>query len=287
MTNSTTTDPENIQRIIEMALRALFSIDELAGKIALHGGQAMIAHNISHRSSQDIDLFIQENSVTDQQVDLIKEALNEEFRDSNLEVRRFRSLNLPIDGTPKVQKKITATIAEKSQPNKAVPRFNGHRGLDIEISLNNNMLYVTQVNNKSRTPITVATLIRIVYEKVISLCQNSPSYRATHPKRGNSNGLLRAKDIFDLSSILTVRPELRNKLAIAVNINYLKTLMKETGVEKSDLANLLQDMAKQENRYRAEYDTVNTTLVPVNERISFQDANNKVQVLLKTLLGKL
>jgi hypothetical protein len=44
-------------QIIEKALHALFSIDELAGKIALHGGQALIAYNISHRASQDIDLF--------------------------------------------------------------------------------------------------------------------------------------------------------------------------------------------------------------------------------------
>lgn len=286
MTGSPGARQETVQEIIGIALRALFSIDELAGKIALHGGQAMIAHGISHRASQDIDLFVEESSFTERQAGLIREAFDEEFRDSGFEVRRFITKDHPVNGTPKVQKEIIATIAEKASPNSPLVKFNGHRGLFVQISLNNSMFQVTEINS-GNVHIAVATLTRLVYEKTFSLCQNSPGYRKRHPGKGNLDGSPRAKDMFDISSILQAKPGLEDRLTSPENIDQAKTLMKENGIEKGDLAVLREDLSTERDLYERDYSHVNDDLVPAGERIGFEKAERMMMQLLTRLSGKL
>jgi hypothetical protein len=278
-------------QIIEKALHALFSIDELAGKIALHGGQALIAYNISHRASQDIDLYISENTITERQLDLIKDALKEEFNDSGMEVRKFKIAHLPSRTKPERLTKITASIASqrlKAKDNTKSPirRFGENKGLDIEISLNNNMFHLTTIDSQDVT-ITVSSLTRIVYEKILSLCENSPRYLDHHHGKGNVRKSLRTKDMFDIASILRARTELQAQLTNADEIRFLNTLMESIAVTKEDLAGFMNDVTMYEDQYQEEYETVNETLVPVKERIDFTDAKTMMLDLLTPILNEM
>lgn len=277
--------------IIEKALHALFSIDELAGKIALHGGQALIAYDISHRASQDIDLYARENTITDREINLIKDALTEEFNDSGMEVRRFKTVQFPTKTEPKRLTKITASIAKKNESAKRyrkspVIQFGDNKGLDIEISLNSNMFHLTTVDSQD-VVITVSSLTRIVYEKILSSCENSPSYLETHLGKGNARRSLRTKDTFDISSILRIRPEISAQLTTAVEISFLTTLMRNINVVKDDLAVFKNDITLYEDQYREEYETMNQTLVPVKERIEFTTAMITMLDLLTRLLKEI
>ncbi|KFI45958.1 Nucleotidyl transferase AbiEii toxin, Type IV TA system [Bifidobacterium bohemicum] len=89
------------QEIIERTLAALFSIDEFAGRIALRGGQALIAYGITTRASQDIDLFVEENTITEDERLLIQTALEEQFADVDMEVRQCKLIPLPAKSEPK------------------------------------------------------------------------------------------------------------------------------------------------------------------------------------------
>lgn len=277
------------QQIIEKAIHALFSIDELAGKIALHGGQALIAYNISHRASQDIDLYISENTITERQLDLIKDALTEEFNDSDMEVRKSKIAHLPSRTKPERLTKITASIASqrsnaKDNTKSPIRRFGENKGLDIEISLNNNMFHLTTIDSQDVT-ITVSSLTRIVYEKILSLCENSPRYLTAHPGKGNVRKSLRTKDMFDIASILRARTELQAQLTNADEIRFLNTLMEDIAVTKEDLAGFMNDVTMYEDQYQEEYETVNETLVPVKERIDFTDAKTMMLDLLTLILN--
>ncbi len=278
-------------QIIEKALHALFSIDELAGKIALHGGQALIAYNISHRASQDIDLYISENTITERQLDLIKDALKEEFNDSGMEVRKFKIAHLPSRTKPERLTKITASIASqrlKAKDNTKSPirRFGENKGLDIEISLNNNMFHLSTIDSQDVT-ITVSSLTRIVYEKILSLCENSPRYLDHHHGKGNVRKSLRTKDMFDISSILRARTDLQAQLVDVDDIGFLETMMGSIAVTKHDLTGLINDMTMHEDWYRKEYETMNETLVPVKERIDFAVAKARVLNLLTLILNEM
>lgn len=276
-------------QIIEKTLHALFSIDELAGKIALHGGQALIAYNISHRASQDIDLYISENTITERQLDLIKDALKEEFNDSGMEVRKFKIAHLPSRTKPERLTKITASIASqrsnaKDNTKSPIRRFGENKGLDIEISLDNNMFQLDTIDSQDVT-ITVSSLTRIVYEKILSLCENSPRYLTAHPGKGNVRKSLRTKDMFDISSILRARTDLQAQLVDVDEIRFLNTLMENIAVTKEDLAGFMNDVNLHEDWYRKEYETVNETLVPVKERIDFTDAKAMMLNLLTLILN--
>lgn len=278
-------------QIIEKALHALFSIDELAGKIALHGGQALIAYNISHRASQDIDLYISENTITERQLDLIKDALDEEFNDSGMEVRKFKIVHLPSRTKPERLTKITASIASqrsnaKDNTKSPIRRFGDNKGLDIEISLNNNMFHLATIDSQDVT-ITVSSLTRIVYEKILSLCENSPRYLTAHPGKGNVRKSLRTKDMFDVASILRARTDLQAQLTNADEIRFLNTLMEDIAVNKEDLAGFMNDVTMYEDQYQEEYETVNETLVPVKERIDFTDAKTMMLDLLTLILNEM
>lgn len=279
------------QQIIEKTLHALFSIDELAGKIALHGGQALIAYNISHRASQDIDLYIRENTITEQQLGLIKDALDEEFNDSGMEVRKFKIVHLPSRTKPERLTKITASIASqrsnaKDNTKSPIRRFGDSKGLDIEISLDNNMFHLATIDSQDVT-ITVSSLTRIVYEKILSLCENSPRYLTAHPGKGNVRKSLRTKDMFDIASILRARRDLQAQLTNADEIRFLDTLMENIAVTKEDLAGFMNDVNLHEDQYREEYETVNETLVPVKERIDFADAKTMMLDLLTLILNEM
>lgn len=279
------------QQIIEKAIHALFSIDELAGKIALHGGQALIAYNISHRASQDIDLYVSENTITERQLDLIKDALTEEFNDSDMEVRKSKIAHLPSRTKPERLTKITASIASqrsnaKDNTKSPIRRFGENKGLDIEISLNNNMFHLTTIDSQDVT-ITVSSLTRIVYEKILSLCENSPRYLTAHPGKGNVRKSLRTKDMFDIASILRARTELQAQLTNADEIRFLNTLMEDIAVTKEDLAGFMNDVTMYEDQYQEEYETVNETLVPVKERIDFAVAKARVLNLLTLILNEM
>lgn len=286
----TTSEPDKAE-IIEKALHALFSIDELAGKIALHGGQALIAYGISHRASQDIDLYVKENTITDRQIKLIEDALTEEFNDSVMEVRKFKVVCFPSRTEPKSQTRINASIAMQSDSPKInmkspVIHFGDSKGLDIEISLNSNMFHLSKVDSQD-VIITVSSLTRIIYEKVLSSCENSPSYLKTHPGKGNVKRTLRTKDMFDISSIIRAKTHMQAQLMNADEIDFLKTLMENIAVVKDDLTCFRNDVTMYETWYREEYEEVNETLVPVMERIDFADAKNIVLQLLTEILEEL
>ena len=279
------------QQIIEKALHAMFSIDELAGKIALHGGQALIAYNISHRASQDIDLYVSENTITERQTTLIKDALSEEFNDSGMEVRKFKIAHLPSRTKPERLTKITANIASqdsdaKSNTKSPVRSFDGSKGLDIEISLNNNMFHLSTIDSQD-VVITVSSLTRIVYEKILSACENSPSYLNAHPGKGNIGSSLRAKDMFDISSILQTRTDISSQLTNPEEISFLSTLMDDINVVEDEVISFKNDMTLYEDQYREEYETVNKTLVPVNERIDFTEAKAMMTSLLTLILNEM
>ncbi|MEK0217170.1 nucleotidyl transferase AbiEii/AbiGii toxin family protein [Bifidobacterium mongoliense] len=286
------TDPElDNQQIIEKALHALFSIDELAGKIALHGGQALIAYNISHRASQDIDLYVGENTITERQTNLIKNALIEEFNDSGMEVRKFKIAHLPSRTRPERLTKITASIAgqdfnAKDNMKSPIRSFGGSKGLDIEISLNNNMFHLSTIDSQD-VVITVSSLTRIAYEKILSACENSPGYVNAHPGKGNIGRSLRTKDVFDISSILRARADILAQLTSPEGIVFLRKLMDDIGIVKAEVLRFKNDITLYEDRYREEYETVNKTLVPVNERIEFTEATAMMANLLTLILDEM
>ncbi|WEV72612.1 nucleotidyl transferase AbiEii/AbiGii toxin family protein [Bifidobacterium sp. ESL0790] len=284
-----TTEELTNQEIIAKALSALFSIDEFAGRIALHGGQALIAHNISHRASQDIDLYVEENSITEQERALIEEALKEQFNDSSMEVRNTKLDHLPSKTEPKRLARIVVRVADKTNStnkNRRAPvrHFGDTRSLKIEISLNNRMFCLDKINSDG-VEIAVSSLVRIIYEKMLSLCQNAPSYLKTNSRESDTGKGLRAKDLFDMSSILRSRPETGTEIIQANQIIFLKTMMQDIDVTKDDFLTLRQDLDDYSDRYIEEYDNMSRDQVPLDERIDFADAKDSVMDALNAILG--
>ncbi|WEV58830.1 nucleotidyl transferase AbiEii/AbiGii toxin family protein [Bifidobacterium sp. ESL0728] len=276
------------QEIIAKALSALFSIDEFAGRIALHGGQALIAHNISHRASQDIDLYVKENSITEQERVLIEEALKEQFNDSSMEVRSTKLDHLPSKTEPKRLARIVVRVADRNNStnkNRRTPvrHFGDTKSLKIEISLNNRMFCLDKINSDG-VEIAVSSLIRIIYEKMLSLCQNAPSYLKINPRKSNTGKGLRAKDLFDMASIFHSKPETRTEIIQTDQIIFLKTMMEDIDVAKADFLALKQNLDDYSDQYNEEYDSVSRDQVPLDERIDFTDAKESVLEALTAIL---
>ncbi|KFI80414.1 hypothetical protein [Bifidobacterium mongoliense] len=208
-----------------------------------------------------------------------------------MEVRKSKIAHLPSGTKPERLTKITASIASqrsnaKDNTKSPIRRFGENKGLDIEISLNNNMFHLTTIDSQDVT-ITVSSLTRIVYEKILSLCENSPRYLTAHPGKGNVRKSLRTKDMFDIASILRARTELQAQLTNADEIRFLNTLMEDIAVTKEDLAGFMNDVTMYEDQYQEEYETVNETLVPVKERIDFTDAKTMMLDLLTLILNEM
>ncbi|WEV69577.1 nucleotidyl transferase AbiEii/AbiGii toxin family protein [Bifidobacterium sp. ESL0775] len=279
------------QEIIDKALSALFSIDEIADRIALHGGQALIAYGISHRASRDIDAFCKEDTITEHEVSLIKDSLTEQFTDYGLEVRKIRRVYLPSKSKDKKLVKITVEIANQShsmKPTRKSPihRFGNKKGLSIEISLSNRMLLLDRIYVNG-VEIIVSSLARIIYEKMLSLCENAPNYKLTHPGKGNTDQSLRAKDLFDISSILKSKHETRIQIIQTDQIIVLKTMMEDVNVGKTDFLALKQDLDDYSDQYREEYNNMSRDQVPLDERIDFADAKKSVLDALIAILNAL
>ncbi|WEV53156.1 nucleotidyl transferase AbiEii/AbiGii toxin family protein [Bifidobacterium sp. ESL0704] len=277
------------QEIIDKALSALFSIDEFAGRIALHGGQALIAYNVSHRASQDIDLYVEENSITETERALIDDALKEQFNDSSMEVRSTKLDYLPIKTEQKKLARIVVRVADRNRSankNRQTPirRFGDTKSLKIEISLNNRLFCLDKINSDG-VEIAVSSLVRIIYEKMLSLCQHTPSYLETNSREVSTGKGLRAKDLFDMSSILKTRPETKTKIIQADQIVFLKTMMKDIDVTKTDFLALKQDLDGYNSQYNEEYDNMSKDQIPLDERIDFTDAKAAVLEALTAILG--
>lgn len=273
------------QEIIERTLAALFSIDKFAGRIALRGGQALIAHRVTTRASQDIDLFVHENTITENERILIKEALEEQFADVDMEVRQCKLDHLPAKSEPKRMARIVVHVALQSnslKKNKQTP----WQSIVIEISLSNRMFSLDKINSNG-VEMEVSSFVRLVEEKLLSLCQHSPSYTAIHPRAKEQENSLRAKDLFDISTILQHEPETREQVLSGEEIGNLRLLMDDINLTVSDLNTLAHDINECTADYQNEYDRMSNAVVFPEERIDFAVAQKDVLDMLAAVEQKL
>ncbi|KFI45959.1 hypothetical protein GA0061078_1593 [Bifidobacterium bohemicum] len=141
--------------------------------------------------------------------------------------------------------------------------------------------------NSDGVGIEASLLARLVDEKLLSLCQHCPSYTKIHPRRGEQGNSYRAKDMFDISSILKADHQTRARMLSNEEIEHLRLLMGDIDLTAGDLAALAGDISNHGDEYATEYDMMNRDLVLTEERIAFTTAKKDVLDTLQAVCDKL
>ena len=224
--------PDDIRNII---LKAIFSDSDLKENLVLKGGTALKLHNITDRSSQDLDFSIEESIRYDKDVEgkklqgLISDAFKQigflvvgfEF----IEKPKKRKRDLPpfwggykisfaIVDTEKYQEKIDLQdpnkMKELSKYGEALE--NNSKKIEIDLSYDE---YVADKDSYDLegTTIYLYSPLMIVYEKIRASCQQLDDYKLVGDKT-------RARDLYDIYKTLTNKGQIDLREAVLNQDNF-------------------------------------------------------------------
>ena len=212
-------DKDQVLEIKKLALIAMFSDDELMGRLVLKGGNVLdIVYDVAFRASADLDFSIQDEFARgelDQIESRIREVLQLTFRDRGYVTFDIRFTERPLVVTPDMRdfwggyriefKVIEAdryalfTGKERNLGVYALDLGPGHRkAFRIDIS---KFEYCQPKRPRDVDGCTVYVYSpeMLVFEKLRAICQQMPEYREYVKNPSQS---ARARDFYDIYTIL-------------------------------------------------------------------------------------
>lgn len=207
-------ESRRFDRIKRLTVIAMFSVDDLYGRLALKGGNALDLFYpvIAGRSSLDIDLSLSDD-ITDEESEKIgrgiERSLVSTFRGEDFAVFDTHLKRRPPDGTENVPpfwggylvefKVIEAAAFDKFRDDLDGLRKRA-RKFTVDISKREFIGAGTKKDLEGAT-IFLYTPAMIAIEKIRAICQQSPTFRAEFGARSDT---ARARDFFDIHRIMNL-----------------------------------------------------------------------------------
>ena len=287
-------DLKKLKEIKNIAIKALFTDDELMDTFVLKGGTALEHLQINNRSSIDIDVSME----TDFNLDEIRPKLEEIFKET-FEEEGYFLFDFKMDKKPCIENIKQAKFWGGYCVNFKVIEISKKDSLkkqDIE-SLRRNAMVVGNNNTKTYKidiskyeycdlpkqemdlegyTIYVYTPLMIVDEKIRAICQQMDKYREIV----ETNQKQRARDFFDIYNIID-KLKLHNDFYSDENLIVLREMFK---VKKVPLE-LINDIQNEDVKlfHESNFSSVKDTISSENDIEDFDFYYNKIVDLVKDI----
>ena len=289
----------SLDEIRKLAIISLFTDDYLLNKLVLKGGNALfLIYGIDERSSIDIDLSM-ESDFKENELQLIKTILRKSLEDTfirkNLIVFDFRFEIRPSILDNKYKNfwggyRIYFKIIDKDTYNLYKDDLSAIRKDSFVVGPKNIRNFKIDISKyeicKPKNEleldgftIYVYSLIMIIYEKLRAICQQLEEY-SNHVR---TNRTPRARDFYDIYTIIKKKPELENDLYSMNNLNILKEMFEIKRVP----INFLNKINLDRDYHRDNFYSVRDTIFVKDEIKDFDYYFDFVENICKKITGLL
>jgi len=194
----------------DLAIKGIFSDDDLLEILTLKGGNALALLEITDRASQDLDFSIKQGVklTKEEHEPKFKRALSRVFKEAGYEVidfkfdikpKKSKSPLPPFWGGYSIEFKVMTEemfeeskhLPEQKRSSMALEVVGGKKKIEIDISLEE-YTEPRMTMELDEYQIHIYTPLMIVYEKMRALCQQLPQYPLA------STNKVRARDLYDI-----------------------------------------------------------------------------------------
>lgn len=289
----------SLDEIRKLVIISLFTDDYLLNRLVLKGGNALyLIYNIDERSSIDIDLSI-ESDFKKGELQLVKTILKKSLEDTfirkNLLVFDFEFQSRPSIIDKEYKKfwggyRIYFKIIDKNTYKLYEGDLNSIRKDSVVVGSKNIRKFRVDISKyeicKPKTEleldgftIYVYSLIMIVYEKIRAICQQLEEYS----KCVRTNRTPRARDFYDIHTIIKKKPEIEDDLYSMNNLNILREMFDIKRVP----INFLNKINLDRNYHRDDFYSVKDTIFKKDEIKDFDYYFDYVENICKKIIGLL
>lgn len=228
-------DINEIKKIQSLVILSLFSVDELMDKFVLKGGNALnLIYEVNNRSSIDIDVSIESEFTNLEEIkNLLEKSLDDTFSRENYRVIDVHFTEQPENIDPQYKDfwggyKLEFKIV-KEDDHKKISDFerlkrnsiivNGKGKFKVDISKHEYCQGKVDFVFQGQY-VYVYTPLMIVYEKLRAICQQTDEYSEIV----KTNKKPRARDFFDICSLINVFSQLSKEIFFPENLESLKKI---------------------------------------------------------------
>ncbi|MCM3281817.1 nucleotidyl transferase AbiEii/AbiGii toxin family protein [Exiguobacterium sp. MER 193] len=228
----------------DLAIKGIFSDDDLFEILTLKGGNAMALLDITDRASQDLDFSIKQGIrlTQDEDAPKFKKALERTFEEEGYRVIDFKfdvkpkktkrelppfwggySINFKVMDEETYEK--TYGVSDQKRSSMALQLEGGKKKIEIDISLEEYTEDRMQMK-LDEYQIHIYSPLMIVYEKMRALCQQLPDYEYASFEK------TRARDLYDIYIAIQKSSslELREQILSPSNVHILREMFKAKNV---------------------------------------------------------
>lgn len=228
----------------DLAIKGIFSDDDLFEILTLKGGNAMALLDITDRASQDLDFSIKQGVILTQDEDApkFKKALERTFEEEGYRIIDFKfdvkpkktkrelppfwggySINFKVMDEETYEK--TYDVSDQKRSSMALQLEGGKKKIEIDISLEEYTEDRMQLK-LDEYQIHIYSPLMIVYEKMRALCQQLPDYEYASFEK------TRARDLYDIYIAIQKSQslELREQILSPSNTHILREMFKAKNV---------------------------------------------------------
>lgn len=228
----------------DLAIKGIFSDDDLFEILTLKGGNAMALLDITDRASQDLDFSIKQGIrlTQDEDAPKFKKALERTFEEEGYRIIDFKfdvkpkktkrelppfwggySINFKVMDEETYEK--TYDVSDQKRSSMALQLEGGKKKIEIDISLEEYTENRIQMK-LDEYQIHIYSPLMIVYEKMRALCQQLPDYEYASFEK------TRARDLYDIYIAIQKSQslELREQILSSSNVHILSEMFKAKNV---------------------------------------------------------
>lgn len=228
----------------DLAIKGIFSDDDLFEILTLKGGNAMALLDITDRASQDLDFSIKQGIrlTQDEDAPKFKKALERTFEEEGYRIIDFKfdvkpkktkrelppfwggySINFKVMDEETYEK--TYDVSDQKRSSMALQLEGGKKKIEIDISLEEYTEDRIQMK-LDEYQIHIYSPLMIVYEKMRALCQQLPDYEYASFEK------TRARDLYDIYIAIQKSSslELRGQILSPSNVHILREMFKAKNV---------------------------------------------------------
>lgn len=228
----------------DLAIKGIFSDDDLFEILTLKGGNAMALLDITDRASQDLDFSIKQGIrlTQDEDAPKFKKALERTFEEEGYRIIDFKfdvkpkktkrklppfwggySINFKVMDEETYEK--TYDVSDQKRSSMALQLEGGKKKIEIDISLEEYTEDRIQMK-LDEYQIHIYSPLMIVYEKMRALCQQLPDYEYASFEK------TRARDLYDIYIAIQKSQslELREQILSSSNVHILSEMFKAKNV---------------------------------------------------------
>lgn len=228
----------------DLAIKGIFSDDDLFEILTLKGGNAMALLDITDRASQDLDFSIKQGIrlTQDEDAPKFKKALERTFEEEGYRIIDFKfdvkpkktkrelppfwggySINFKVMDEETYEK--TYDVSDQKRSSMALQLEGGKKKIEIDISLEEYTEDRIQMK-LDEYQIHIYSPLMIVYEKMRALCQQLPDYEYASFEK------TRARDLYDIYIAIQKSQslELREQILSSSNVYILSEMFKAKNV---------------------------------------------------------